>query len=62
MLPKGVLLPQNSVTQGGTHDTRQHIGIYTSCSWQASSEDLFPLGYGEWERTKVRVKFVFPSL
>jgi hypothetical protein len=29
---------------------------------QASSEDLFPLGYGEWERTKVRVKFVSPSL
>jgi hypothetical protein len=23
---------------------------------QASSEDLFPLGYGEWERIKVRVK------
>jgi len=23
---------------------------------QASSEDLFPLGYGEWDRTKVRVK------
>jgi hypothetical protein len=23
---------------------------------QASSEDLFPLGYGEWERIKVRVR------
>jgi len=23
---------------------------------QASSEDLFPLGYGEWERVRVRVK------
>jgi hypothetical protein len=23
---------------------------------QASSEDLFPLGYGEWERIRVRVK------
>ena len=24
---------------------------------QASSEDLFPLGYGEWERIKVRVGY-----
>jgi len=23
---------------------------------QASSEDLFPLGYGEWERVRVRVR------
>jgi hypothetical protein len=25
---------------------------------QASSEDLFPLGYGEWDRVRVRVKIV----
>ena len=31
---------------------------------QASSEDLLPLGYGEWDRIKVRVKLslLSPSL
>jgi hypothetical protein len=28
---------------------------------QASSEDLFPLGYGEWDRIKVRVKTEIPG-
>jgi hypothetical protein len=28
---------------------------------QASSEDLLPLGYGEWDRIKVRVKREVPN-
>ncbi|MCJ7515155.1 MAG: hypothetical protein MUO89_04175 [Dehalococcoidia bacterium] len=36
------------------------INTYSLSRWrkggQASNEDLFPLGYGEWDRVRVRVK------
>jgi hypothetical protein len=45
---------------------RENIVYFLSLNWrrggQASSEDLFPLGYGEWERMKVRVKQLDSSL
>jgi len=58
---QSVPLHSNSLPPGEREQNSTFFLSLERKGYQASSEDLLPLGYGEWDRIKVRVKREIPN-